>query len=95
MCIRDSSYLEQCLFPQNDVLHCAVSGGADSSALLILASMTGKEVIAHHVDHGLRLSGDAERDLVRGLANKVGARFEAKVSPRSNSRWRASARCKA
>ena len=73
------SYLEQCLFPQNDVLHCAVSGGADSSALLILASMTGKEVIAHHVDHGLRLSGDAERDLVRGLANKVGARFEAKV----------------
>ena len=73
------SYLEQCLFPQNDVLHCAVSGGADSSALLILASMTGKEVIAHHVDHGLRPSGDVERDLVRGLANKVGARFEAKA----------------
>ena len=34
---------------------CAVSGGADSVALLILAVATGHEVTAYHVDHGLRV----------------------------------------
>ena len=33
---------------------CAVSGGADSSALLVLAVAAGCRVEAVHVDHGLR-----------------------------------------
>ncbi|MEC7915849.1 MAG: tRNA lysidine(34) synthetase TilS [Actinomycetota bacterium] len=69
--------LEQCLFPTAGPLHCAVSGGADSSALLILASMTGQQVTAHHVDHGLRPHGSAERDRVQELAEKVKAGFNA------------------
>ena len=68
---------EQCLFPTGGSLHCAVSGGADSSALLILASLTGQPVIAHHVDHGLRADGAAETKRVQELAEKVKAEFNA------------------
>ena len=63
------------MFPSNGPIHCAVSGGADSSALLILASMTGEELIAHHVDHGLRPNSSIESDNVARLANQVGAKF--------------------
>ena len=68
-------FFEQCTFPSGGPIHCAVSGGADSSALLILASMTGEELIAHHVDHGLRPNGSAESDHVAQLADLVGAKF--------------------
>ena len=68
-------FFDQCTFPSNGSIHCAVSGGADSSALLILASMTGEEVIAHHVDHGLRPNSSIESDRVARLANQVGAKF--------------------
>ena len=68
-------FFDQCTFPSNGPIHCAVSGGADSSALLILASMTGEEVIAHHVDHGLRPNSSIESDRVARLANQVGAKF--------------------
>ena len=56
-------------------LHCAVSGGADSSALLILASRAGCVVTAHHVDHGLREGSAAEADVVARLAERFGAEF--------------------
>tara|TARA_B100001540_G_scaffold262533_1_gene241912 strand:- start:936 stop:1832 length:897 start_codon:yes stop_codon:yes gene_type:complete len=68
-------FFDQCMFPSNGPIHCAVSGGADSSALLILASMTGEELIAHHVDHGLRPNSSIESDSVARLANQVGAKF--------------------
>ena len=68
-------FFDQCTFPSNGPIHCAVSGGADSSALLILASMTGEELIAHHVDHGLRPNSSSESDRVARLANQVGAKF--------------------
>ena len=68
-------FFDQCTFPSNGPIHCAVSGGADSSALLILASMTGEELIAHHVDHGLRPNSSIESDSVARLANQVGAKF--------------------
>ena len=68
-------FFDQCTFPSNGPIHCAVSGGADSSALLILASMTGEEVIAHHVDHGLRPNSSIESDRVARLTNQVGAKF--------------------
>jgi tRNA(Ile)-lysidine synthase len=38
-----------------------VSGGADSLALLLLAVVGGCDVVAHHVDHGLR--EDSYRDV--------------------------------
>ena len=68
-------FFDQCTFPSNGPIHCAVSGGADSSALLILASMTGEELIAHHVDHGLRPNSSIESDRVARLTNQVGAKF--------------------
>ena len=37
--------------------------------------MTGEEVIAHHVDHGLRPNSSIESDRVARLANQVGAKF--------------------
>jgi len=72
-------FFEQCVFPSSGPFHCAVSGGADSSALLILASMSGEEVIAHHVDHGLRPNGLDESNQVANLASKVGAEFRSVV----------------
>ena len=67
--------LKKCLFPAEEELHCAVSGGADSSALLILASLTDQPVVAHHVDHGLRGDGLAEKQRVEELAEKLDADF--------------------
>jgi tRNA(Ile)-lysidine synthase len=40
-----------------------------------LASLTGEEVVAHHVDHGLRPNGPDESNHVANLASKVGAGF--------------------
>ena len=68
-------FLKRCLFPRSGPLHCAVSGGADSAALLILASLTGANVVAHHVDHGLRPNGKDESNHVEKLASQVGADF--------------------
>ena len=53
--------LPRCTFPPRGTpLACAVSGGADSLALLVLAAAAGCAVTAHHVDHGLR-PGSAPR----------------------------------
>src|SRR5688500_1642729 len=47
--------LARCSFPPAATrVDVAVSGGADSLALLVLAVEAGCEVTAHHVDHGLR-----------------------------------------
>ena len=45
--------LDRCTFPEGP-LECAVSGGADSMALLVLATQVSTEVKAIHVDHGIR-----------------------------------------
>jgi tRNA(Ile)-lysidine synthase len=52
-----------------------VSGGADSSALLLLAVAAGCVVEAVHVDHRLRRGSPAEAETVRELALAVGATF--------------------
>tara|TARA_B100001250_G_scaffold254854_1_gene219290 strand:- start:7616 stop:8401 length:786 start_codon:yes stop_codon:yes gene_type:complete len=44
-----------------------------------LASLTGEEVVAHHVDHGLRPNGPDESNHVANLASKVGADFRSVV----------------
>lgn len=56
---------------------CAVSGGADSAALLALACRfahhNGRGVTAVHVDHGLRADGAAEAARVEALCGQLGA----------------------
>jgi tRNA(Ile)-lysidine synthase len=54
---------------------CAVSGGADSTALLALAVAAGLRVTAIHVDHGLRAGSAAEAEVVRANAFRLGAAF--------------------
>ena len=48
--------------PPGTAVTCAVSGGADSSALLVLAVAAGCTATAVHVDHGLRPGSAAEAD---------------------------------
>lgn len=71
---------------------CAVSGGADSLALLVLAAATGAPVTAVHVDHGLRPGAATEADRVASVADAVGAQFRSErveVTPGSNLEARA------
>ena len=72
---------------------CAVSGGPDSLALLVLAVEAGLDVTAIHVDHGTRPGSEAEADLVAAAARRFGAGFERRsvsVAAGSNleARWR-------
>lgn len=57
----------------------AVSGGADSTALLVLMSRMqashGFEAVVLHVDHGLRNDSASDADYVRGLAKRFGLPF--------------------
>jgi len=54
---------------------CAVSGGADSLALLVLATAAGCRVTAWHVDHGLRPGSADEAGVVAAAAERYGAGF--------------------
>ena len=56
---------------------CAVSGGADSLALLVLGVEAGCQVTAIHVDHGLRPGSAGEAEVVRAAAERFGAAFRA------------------
>ncbi len=51
----------------------ACSGGADSTALAVLAVAAGRRVTLHHVDHQLRSGSAAEADHVVALAERLGA----------------------
>ncbi len=59
----------------------AVSGGADSLALLALAVSAGLRVTAVHVDHALRPGSADEADVVAGAARRFGADFRAVRAP--------------
>lgn len=70
--------LARCRFPGPEApAPCAVSGGADSLALLVLACAAGRDVTAIHVDHGLRENSDRESEVVAAAAQRFGARFQA------------------
>lgn len=70
----------RCRFPAADTaVTCAVSGGADSLALLVLAVDAGLDVTAVHVDHGLRPESAAEADVVADAAGRFGAAFRAET----------------
>lgn len=67
----------RCSFPPAGPVACAVSGGPDSLALLVLACDAGLDVTAVHVDHALRAGSAAEADVVADAAQRFGARFRA------------------
>jgi tRNA(Ile)-lysidine synthase len=70
--------LERCTFPPaRTEITCAVSGGADSLALLALAVAAECRVEAVHVDHQLRPQSASEADVVRDAAAHFGATFRA------------------
>lgn len=87
--------LPRCTFPPAGTeVTCAVSGGPDSSALLVLAVAAGCRVTAVHVDHGLRVGSAAEADVVAATAASFGAGFRAErveVAPGPNLEARARA----
>ncbi|HEX6393333.1 MAG TPA: tRNA lysidine(34) synthetase TilS [Acidimicrobiales bacterium] len=69
--------LDRCDFPlPGAAVNVAVSGGADSFALLALATTAGLNVTAFHVDHGLREGSDLEAETVAKAAARFEARFE-------------------
>ena len=72
--------LSRCSFPpEHTYVDCAVSGGADSVALLVLARAANLNVTAWHVDHGLRENSQAEAELVAQLAIQLEAQFESRT----------------
>ncbi len=87
--------LSRCTFPAAGTpVTCAVSGGADSLALVVLAAAAGCRVTAVHVDHGLRPGSGHEADLVAAVAARLGAAFRAEraaVEPGPNLEARARA----
>jgi tRNA(Ile)-lysidine synthase len=73
---------------------CAVSGGADSLALLVLAVAARTRVTAVHVDHALRAGSEDEALVVAHAAERFGAAFRAarvEVAPGPNLEARARA----
>jgi tRNA(Ile)-lysidine synthase len=80
-----AALLGRCHFPPpgeglaDGRLPLAVSGGADSLALLILAVHAGRDVLAIHVDHGLRPGSDSEAAVVAAAAARYGAAFESRT----------------
>ncbi len=63
----------RCSFPDpGSTLACAVSGGADSLALLALAVAADCAAVAHHVDHGLRPDSGDDVRVVNELAAALG-----------------------
>ena len=65
----------RCVFPPSGTeVDCAVSGGADSLALLLLAVNSGLKVTAWHVDHGLRETSSDEGRMVFEVATDLGVK---------------------
>jgi len=87
--------LGRCRFPPpGTAVTCAVSGGADSLSLLVLAVAAGLDVTAVHVDHGLRPGSAGEAEVVRAACRRFGATFRAEqvhVEPGPNLEARARA----
>jgi tRNA(Ile)-lysidine synthase len=91
--VTPADLLGRCAFPEAGTqVACAVSGGADSLALLALAVEAGLQVTAIHVDHGLRPGSADEARVVAAAAGRFGAAFRAEtvvVAPGPNLEARA------
>jgi len=69
--------LDRCDFPATGTsLPLAVSGGADSLAMALLAREAGHDVVIWHVDHGLRSEAAGDADFVEKFASDLGVGFE-------------------
>ena len=69
--------LGRCTFPEPGTrVVCAVSGGSDSIALMVLAHAHGLKVHVVHVDHGLRATSHRDIDTVRAVAGPLGIPVE-------------------
>ena len=90
--------LARCRFPApGSSVTLAVSGGADSLALLVLAAAAGLRGVAIHVDHGLRAGSADEAAVVRDAAGRYGFGFRAErvevgAGPNLEARARAARR---
>ncbi|MFN2607232.1 MAG: tRNA lysidine(34) synthetase TilS [Acidimicrobiales bacterium] len=93
--LTEAALLGRCTFPPaGTAVDCAVSGGADSLALLLLAVAAGCRATAVHVDHGLRPGSAAEAHVVATAAQTMGAAFRSErvtVAPGPNLEARARA----
>ena len=87
------AHLRRCNFPPAPAsVTCAVSGGPDSLALLVLATAAGLDVTAVHVDHGIRPGSAGEAAVVAAAAAAAGAGFArraVRVAPGPNLEARA------
>lgn len=71
---------DRCTFPPaGTAVTCAVSGGPDSLALLLLAVDAGLVVTAFHVDHGLRDGSAGEAAVVAAAADALGVGFQTRT----------------
>ena len=69
--------LARCTFPPAGTpVRCGLSGGPDSVALVALAMAAGCDVVAVHVDHGLREGSVDDADTARALAAAFRTTFE-------------------
>ncbi len=70
------SLLSRCRFPEPTTpVALAVSGGADSMALLFLAYAHGLDVTVHHVDHQLRPQSHRDVEVIAPVAEKLGVKL--------------------
>lgn len=68
--------LGRCDFPAVDgPLPLAVSGGADSIAMALLARAAGRDFVIWHVDHGLRAAAADDAEFVEKFAADLGVPF--------------------
>ncbi|MGH1504795.1 MAG: tRNA lysidine(34) synthetase TilS [Acidimicrobiales bacterium] len=75
--VNPAALLGRCTFaPPGSAVRLGVSGGADSLALLVLATAADLDVTAVHVDHRLRAGSEAEAERVAAAADRFGASFE-------------------
>jgi tRNA(Ile)-lysidine synthase len=70
-----AALVARCTWPPGRSVSLAVSGGADSLALLVLARHAGLSAVAIHVDHGLRPGSEGEAAVVAEAAAVWGAGF--------------------
>jgi tRNA(Ile)-lysidine synthase len=72
-----AALLARCALPPAGApVVCALSGGADSSALLALAVAAGCRASAIHVHHGLHPAAEEHAAIARRTASTLGAPFE-------------------
>ncbi|NNN03043.1 MAG: tRNA lysidine(34) synthetase TilS [Acidimicrobiaceae bacterium] len=90
--------LDHCVFPDQPVLHLAVSGGADSLSMALLALESSRHVELHHVDHHARENSGEDRVFVEEWGRRHGVRvhsYDVWVSPGANFEARARAQRRA